>query len=273
MNRRVLSFLAWFLAAAAFAQEPADSAAFMGYEGAWVQRPGGEREPLVPGPMPFGLGEKMDFVVRYGAVEIGEASLELRRPTLLQGRQAWEITNQARSASWVDRIFKIRDRVQSFMDLERGFSLGFGKQLREGRYKRDMHADYLQSEGVARYKEGDMELTPGSHDILTALYFIRRVKLEPGMRLGLPLHDDKKNYQVEVEVQSREVVETELGPISCLVLEPTLQSGGIFNKAGRLWLWLSDDERRLIVQLKSKAPVGAFASVLRAYTPPRQEEP
>jgi hypothetical protein len=154
------------------------------------------------------------------------------------------------------------------MDREKLFSLGFHKQIREGRYKRDMHAEFLQEQELARYKDDEVELIPGSHDIMTALYLIRTIKLEPGMRLGIPLHDDKKNYQIEVDVLRRETVETELGNLECLVLEPKLQSGGIFNKAGRLWVWISDDERRLIVQLKSKAPVGAFTSLLSSYTPP-----
>jgi len=266
---RIVALLGLTLAVCAMAQSPEDGAASSGQASAWIQRPGGRVEELLPGPLPFGVGEKMDFVVQYGVLEIGEAALEVRREKEMRGRRILEITNQARSAGWVDRIFKIRDRVQSFLDPENFHSLGFAKQLHEGRYKREMHADYLQEEGIARYKEGEVELVPGSQDILTAIYFLRTVDLEPGTRLGIPLHDDKKNYQVEVEVLRRESVDTDLGPIDCLLLEPTLQSGGIFNKAGRLWVWISEDERRLIVQLKSKAPVGAFSSVLRSYTPPK----
>ena len=59
--------------------------------------------------------------------------------------------------------------------------------------------------------------------------------------------------------------------LECLLLEPHLKSEGIFNKAGRLWVWISDDERRLPVQLKSKVPVGAFTSVLHKYNPPDKE--
>lgn len=227
-----------------------------------------DQESLSPGELPFGVGERMEFIVRYGMLEIGEAVLEIRSEKRHRGHPVLEITNQARSANWVDRIFKIRDRVQSFLDLENFQSLGFAKQLQEGRYKRDMRAEYLQDEGIARYKEGDVKLVPGSQDILTALYFIRTVDLEPGTRMGIPLHDDKKNYQIEVDVLRRESVETDLGEIDCLVLEPKLQSGGIFNKVGRLWVWISEDERRIIVQLKSKAPVGAFSTVLKSYTPP-----
>ena len=219
--------------------------------------------------MPFAAGERMEYVVSFGYLDIGSAVMEVKTHEDLQGRPVLEISNKARSASWVDRVFKIRDHIRSYMDVENRYSLGFHKEIREGRYERDMHAEYLQKEGVARYEnDGDVELVPGSHDIMTAIYLIRSVDLEPGMRLGIPLHDDKKNYHVEVEVLREETVETELGDLDCLLLEPKLQSGGIFNKAGRLWVWVSRDDRRLIVQLKSKAPIGAFTSLISKYTPP-----
>ncbi len=256
------------LAALVLADEIPDSLVALP-DSAWVQYPSGETGTLFPGEMPFAAGERMEYVVSFGYLDIGSAVMEVKEHGDLQGRSVLEISNKARSASWVDRVFKIRDHIRSFMDVENRYSLGFHKEIREGKYKRDMHADYLQSEGLARYeKDGDVELVPGSHDIMTALYLIRSVDLEQGMRLGIPLHDDKKNYHVEVEVLRQETVETELGDLDCFILEPKLQSGGIFNKAGRLWVWVSRDDRRLIVQLKSKAPIGAFTSLISKYTPP-----
>jgi len=236
---------------------------------AWVEGPDGERSPLIPGKRPFGVGERMEFVVSFGLLDIGRATLEVGGESLLRGRPVLEISNQARSATWVDRIFKIRDRVDSEMDRDRLYSLGFRKRIHEGNYRREMRADYFQDRGVASYDDGDVELRPGSHDILTALYLLRTLSLEPGMHLGIPLHDDKKNYLVNVDVLRQESVETELGELDCVVLEPKLKSGGIFNKAGRLWIWISQDDRKMIVQMKSKAPVGAFTSLITAYTPPR----
>ncbi len=268
MTTRILIALIAF-SALATAEEAVDSLHALP-DSAWIQHPDGSLSTLEPGDMPFGPGERMEFIVSFGYLDIGQATLEVHEPREIRGRPVLEITNSARSASWVDRVFKIRDKIVSFMDLEQRFSLGFHKEIREGRYERDMHAEYLQDEGLARYeKDGDVELVPGSHDIMTALYLLRTVDLEPGMRLGIPLHDDKKNYHVEVKVLKRETVETELGDMDCLLLEPVLQSGGIFNKAGRLWVWVSEDERRLIVQLKSKAPVGAFTSRIYEYQPPR----
>jgi len=263
---KTLSMLALILALALPAAARPDSLSL-----GWIRDSDGSERPLIPESRPFGVGEQMDFNVRYGMLDIGTDVLRLRRVNTHRGREAWEIVNMARSADWVDRVFKIRDRVGSLMDVERWHSLKFEKKIQEGRYKREMRAEYMQDEGVALYGEEEHPLVPGSQDILSALYLIRSVKLEPGMTVRIPLHDDKKNYMVEVEVLKRERVETGIGALQCLKLEPHLQSDGIFNKAGRLWVWITDDERRLLAQLKSKVPVGAFTSVLADYTPPEEE--
>ena len=89
--------------------------------------------------------------------------------------------------------------------------------------------------------------------------------LDVGMSLKIPLHDSKKSYPLQVEVVKRETVETKMGVFHCLVLEPKLKSRGLFKSEGRMQIFLSDDERRLPVMLKARAPVGSFSSQMVSY--------
>ena len=42
----------------------------------------------------------------------------------------------------------------------------------------------------------------------------------------------------------------------------SLNAGGIFKNTGRLVIWLTDDERRMPVLLKSKVTIGSISVVL-----------
>jgi hypothetical protein len=255
------------LGAAAFAGAQSadpDSAYFWGE----VRYADGQEGILLPDTLPFGSGEVMEFEIRYGPASVGRARLETQEYTVYAGRPALKILSRARSTKWVDSIYRVRDQVGSVLDVERLHSLYFSKKLREGNYKADMEAEYLHEQGIARYHDGsEPELVAGSQDILTALFFVRTFPLEEGMILALPIHDGKKNYNMEVMVIGRETIETPLGIFDCLILEPRLESGGIFKSEGRMLIYMSDDDKRLPVMLKARAPVGAFSSVLKSYEP------
>lgn len=231
-----------------------------------VEYPDGSEGVLLPDTLPFGPGEVLDFEIQYGVVKVGRARLETGEITLHEGRRVLSIRSRAKSAKWIDSVYKVRDEVNSLLDLERLHSLRFEKKLREGKYRADLTADYDHEESLARYADGsEKELVPGSQDILTALFYVRSFPLRQGMVLHIPVHDGKKSYPLRVAVVGRETITTEMGEFDCLVLEPSLQSGGLFKSEGRMLIYLSTDARRLPVMLKARAPVGAFTSELKSY--------
>jgi len=44
-----------------------------------------------------------------------------------------------------------------------------------------------------------------------------------------------------------------------------LKAGGIFKNKGRLVIWITEDERRMPVLMKSKVTVGSISVVLQEY--------
>jgi hypothetical protein len=231
-----------------------------------VEYADGSEGVLLPDTLPFGSGEILDYELQYGVMNVGRARLETLEVETYRGRRALGLLSRARSAKWIDSVYKVRDEISSLLDLDSLSSLRFTKHLREGNYSSDSEAEYFQEEGVARYADGsESPLIPGSQDILSALFTLRAFPLREGMVLHIPVHDGKKSYPLRVAVVGREQVETPLGSFDCVVLEPTLQSQGLFKSEGRMLIYLSDDARRLPVKLKARAPVGAFTSELQAY--------
>ncbi len=212
---------------------------------------------------PFGAGEKLTFSIRYGMIKAGTATMEVKSGgpdgTL-------HISSTARSNSFFDVFFKVRDEIHAWLDSESLETIRFEKHLREGNYRKDERVDYLRDEGIAVYKDGArVPLAPGARDVLSSFYYLRTLRLPIGGTVPLTYHSSHKNYPVDVEIHRVETVKTPAGKFRCFVVEPHLQSVGVFNQKGRMRVWITADRRRMPVKLESKVTFGAFEAVLVDY--------
>lgn len=226
----------------------------------------------------FRVGEKLSFIVRYGFIKAGEASMEVKEIVPHRDRHAYRIISTARSTGAFDFFFKVRDKVESYIDTRGLFSWKFNKQLREGSYKFDLRVDYHQSFGIAdvdmiRYHDNEpltvkeqkkfkIAIPPYVLDILASFYYVRSQQLRVGMPLYITNHDNKKIYDLKVLIQRREIVDVEAGKFRTIMVQPKLQGEGIFKQKGELWVWLTDDQYKIPVQMKSAVFIGSITTEL-----------
>ncbi|UCF79325.1 MAG: DUF3108 domain-containing protein [Candidatus Eiseniibacteriota bacterium] len=216
-----------------------------------------------PANAPFNAGEWFHFSVQYGIVKAGDALMQVEGMKDIDGHPCYHLVSKAESSNLFSLFFKVRDRVDSFMDRERLVTRRFSKRIREGKHRSDADVEFDHEAGLARYSDGtEMEFLSCTQDILSAFYYVRTLKLNVGERVSLPCHADKKNYPLEVIVHGKETVKTPAGRFDCLVIEPVLKSEGVFRQKGRLTIWLTDDARRIPVLMKSKVTVGSISAIL-----------
>ena len=226
----------------------------------------------------FQVGEKLTFIVRYGVVKAGEATMTVEEIVPIGDRSAYKIISTAKSAKTFDLIFKVRDRVESWVDTQGIFSWKFNKMLREGSYKFDLLVDYEQYMGIAnvqsiRYHDHEplevkkreqftMNIPPYVLDILASFYYVRTQDMQVGMPFYLTNHDNKKVYDLKVIVQKKEIIEVRAGKFRCIIVQPVLMGEAIFKQKGELWVWLSDDQYKIPIQMKSAVFVGSITTEL-----------
>lgn len=178
----------------------------------------------------------------------------------LDGHRVYRIVSKAESNSFVSKFYKVRDRAESYVDAESLFSRRFVKHLREGSYKQDTEIRFDQDARKAVYADGKtFDVAARVHDVLSAFYYVRTLPLPDGATVVIPTHDNKKSYEMEVRVLRREKIEVPAGTFQCVVVEPLLKSEGVFRSQGSIYVWLSDDERRIPVLVKSKVPIGSIS--------------
>jgi hypothetical protein len=104
----------------------------------------------------------------------------------------------------------------------------------------------------------DVQIPNCVHDVITALMRLRRMRVDIGQSVQLPISDGRKSAAVKVEAQEREQVKTPAGTFKTVRYEVNVLNGVVYSRKGRVFVWLTDDERRMPVQfrLRMNFPLG-----------------
>ena len=223
-------------------------------------------DPAHDAKVPWKIGEYFQFSIDWNGLNGGSSLMQVQNFHRVDGRRCYRIVTKAESNSFVSRFYKVRDRAESSVDAESLFSRHFMKRLREGGYNKDVDVRFDQAARKARYANGkEFDVAAGVHDVLSAFYYVRTRPLPEGGTINIPTHDNEKSYDMEVQVLRREKVEVPAGKFNCVVVEPKLKSEGIFKSKGSMEVWLTDDEHRLPVMVRTKVPVGSISVRLTDY--------
>jgi hypothetical protein len=213
--------------------------------------------------VPFKVGEKLRFDVRYEFVKAGEATLEIPEITECGDARCYCLVSEAKSTMPFSLFFEVLDRVESLFDVDSLYTHRYTKSLKEGKYEAFEQVDFDQAAHKAMYPNGKVVgIPPRVQDVLSSLYYARTLELEVGKSVFIENHADEKNYPLEVRVLRKEEVEVPAGTYECYVLEPILLASGVFQHKGKLTVWISTDPTRIPVMMKSKIVIGSINAVL-----------
>ena len=229
-------------------------------------------------PDAFRAGERIEYRIKYGLVNSGSASLEVTGVEEVNGRATYHLASRARTNKSLDVFFKVRDENDSWMDVLSLCSQRFQQKVREGGYAKETlttynHPDrrFEHSHRGKHSKEPHTysgDIPPFVQDPLSALYYLRTVDLQVGQEHLIDANSGGKTWPLKVRVEAREEVKVPAGKFLCFRVEPVMAGEGIFMSKGRLEVWITADQRRIPVLLRSKVAVGSFNAEMTSYTSP-----
>jgi len=220
----------------------------------------------------FSAGEKLVFDIAYGVIKAGTATMSIPEITNVRGRECFHVVTTAHSNKFFSSLYKVRDTVETYIDVRGIFPWKFEKHIREGKYKANRYVEYYQEKNlVVGHKKKTIAVPQYIQGILSSFYFVRIKDLKVGKHFDIYTYGDGKMYPLRVLVHKKETVKVPAGKFKCIMVEPVLQSEGLFNQKGRLRIWLTDDERKIPVLMKSKILVGSIDCRLRSYSLSREE--
>ena len=233
-------------------------------------------EPNLPEvKAPWMKGERLTFSLGWGPITAGEATLEVK--PLPDGKT--EFLSFARGNSTISRIYPVFDTVYTRVRNKGLMTEVFRKQLHEGKFHNtsvirfdrkgekawlsDTVFTDMKTRKVKRSADTAVAIQGVEHSIMSAFYYVRTMPLTVGDTSRFSAVSGKKRYELKVLVHGREKVESVLGEVPCIKVEPVLDGDGIFNSKGRIFIWLTDDERRIPVLMECEIALGSIKAKLK----------
>jgi len=217
----------------------------------------------------FGLGERLTYDVGYKFISAGTAVFDIAdKVEYVQGRPCYKISFQVASHKSLDFLYKVRDTYRSYVDVDGIFPWKFTQQIRERNYSKDYSAEFDQYSRKAKTSDGTFDTPEFVHDVVSAFYYVRTFDLKNSHKGDIiKLHNfvSGKTHPLDVHVLGRERIEVTAGVFDCVVVEPKIAAGSPFGFKGRLVLWLSDDERKIPIKVRTQIPIGSIDTELKYY--------
>ena len=219
---------------------------------------------------PFHPGEKLAFRIKWCFIPAGEVVFEVLPIETINGVKAYHFVMVARTYPFADFFYKVRDKIDSYTDIAMTRSILYKKDEHEGKFKKDVVVNFNWEKQEAQYsnfgkKEKPISILPGSFDPLAVFYAIRLNELKENTEIKVPVTDGKIAVMGRAKVVKREQIKVAKRIYDTYLVEPGVEHiGGVFEKKkkAKLRIWLTADNRRIPVKIKSKVVVGSFVAEL-----------
>jgi hypothetical protein len=170
-------------------------------------------------------------------------------------------------------LYHVQDRFEAFVDPATFCSHNISRHIEEGfrRVENTVSFDYQKSKAVLDQKNlkknetrhEEHEIPNCVTDVLSGIYYVASLPLEPGRSFLFPLNDGGQTVNVSLKVEAREQVKTPAGTFNTVRVQPEASSGVLKDK-GKIWIWYSDDNPRVPVQMRARMYWGTLTfSLLR----------
>jgi hypothetical protein len=200
--------------------------------------------------------ETLHYNIEWRLITAGKAKVQW----LSVPNSGWQANLHLDSTGLVSKLYRVED------DYSANLTPGLCAQLvqmstHEGSRDRETKITFDNANHKANYLERDraknavvlareIEIPACTHDVVGGLYFLRTLSLEPGQSTQIPVTDGKKSVMAKVEAQQREDIKTPEGVFKTIRYEAYLFDNVLYRRSARLYIWLTDDRRKLPVQIR-----------------------
>ena len=212
--------------------------------------------------------ETLTYSVDWRVFPAGTTVLHLQ-----QDGNVERVTASADTLGAISMIYRVSDRFQSSFNRSNNCSAGFSKQLQEGHraVNTDLKFDYAHAKALldeknvvkGTSKHDEAAVGPCVTDLLSAIFYPASQPLTPGQSFRVPLGDSVHTVIVTMKAEAKETVRTPLGTYQTVRVQPTADTG-VVKARGNIWIWYTDDDRHIPVQMRARLFWGTITFRLTA---------
>ena len=226
-----------------------------------------------PPEYPFEVGETLTYSAKLGLLTLGSGTLQVAGLDSVRGVETFRFRFRLQGGTV---FYSLDDVLESYVATDGFESHRFVQDFMENDKPKHRSFEIFPDSGF--YRESGKDTTFASPedplDDAAFFYFIRITPLEVGKKYVFDRYFKKEKNPGVIDVVKRERMELPDGSkVQCLVLHPLIETKGLFSKRSDTRVWLTDDERRLPVQIRTKFPFGTITLRLKEMVVPSSGAP
>ncbi len=231
----------------------------------------GQQSPPLPAPRPgftFPQKQTLSYSVDWRVFPAGTAVVHFEAAGDVE-----HVSSTADTSGAINLLFHVSDKFQSTFDRNTGCTAEFNKQTVEGRRQVNstLKLDYTQlksildEKNISKNQVKHLETPiPGClTDLLSGLFYASSQPMEVGKSFQIPVVDALHTVVVTMKAEGKEEIKTPVGTFKTIRVQPTADAGVVKNR-GNIWIWYTDDERHLPVQMRARLFWGTITFRLSA---------
>ena len=222
----------------------------------------------------FSGKERLSYAISWsGGVKIGDIDMAIKREA--GRRDSFTISARVRDYGPFRLIYPVDDTFSCSVSGPMRLPYRYEVVQREGRSGRETKRLFWYDQRLkyVRYQKNEgaferIELDGPVYNEFASFIITRALRFTKGEDIIVPTFADRKRHEVEVSLLGRETIKTLFGDRRTLKVQPKMHFKGMYDKDGDTVLWITDDQCRVPVEIRSRIVVGSLVAVLTNYENP-----
>ncbi len=225
-------------------------------------------------PAAYRVGEQLTYNVDYAQfVSAAHVELFIAARGNFFGHDGIQLKAHVETTGVVNAaLLSMNNDYTTYVLAENGLPYRAQQVVREAGRTSEAAVDYNQPAGIdaipPKLRLGEF---PGTFELLSALYRIRAMPLQPGSSYITTVRYEAEEFQAEIKVTGKEMIKTNVGSFNAIATRVNIKGGPDYN----LRVYFSDDEWHVPVMLTARYKSGDIRAGLAgsALIPPTTSQP
>lgn len=225
----------------------------------------------------FPVGEKLIYQATWGGIHVADAVV-WNEPIQENGKNLLAIRVTIKTGAIMNKIYPVNDFLESVVEPSTFLPIRFTRNLSEGRYR--LHEvttfDHKALKGhwkhLLKNHEETFAIEPDTRDFLSFMFAMRQTKFQAGSNYTHRVMADEKLYDLTIEgLKTESFYLPRYGWVKSLKLEPKATFQGLLARVGRVFMWVTEDSRRLCTKATVSVPVASVKVLLKTVEGPGED--
>ncbi|MGQ1908906.1 DUF3108 domain-containing protein [Marinifilum sp. RC60d5] len=207
-------------------------------------------------------GENLKYVIHYGFLRGGKASLKLKTE-IINHKEVYHATLTGKTVGVFNSLYRVKDTYQSYFDKETLLPVKAIRDIREGSYKRYNEVSFDRDKNeITSTRSGVKKVPEGIQDILSAFYYARAYHfnkdLVEGEIIKINTYFSDEEFLLQFRFMGYETIDSKIGKIKCYKFVPIVQTGRAFKDEDDMKIWVSADANKIPVRVQFDLFIGSL---------------